>query len=521
MPAKISRNRKGRLARVAVMMTGLLASWLGTLPFISGIWWQLAAALPGGFFLGRALNKWLAKRRNQFVLEQFKRFLEYLLSKMMAGSTLEKAFIDSASDLEPLLGKKSVLLAELRQLERQLAACQPLDRLLVKLALNIHCQEVTGFLRILPRLRQAGGHVGQFVRQHLLMLAEKISLLGEISAETTQRRTEAILLSLMPFLMTGFLLKSTTYYSYSFAENNTISVVGLALAYAMAMAAAIMTLMSLSRDQSVPGNLRLAHSARYSKFLRIPGRIMIMLYRRCLPELYGMRLLQLLGDQAEACGQSRDDGQADFFARKMLFFICGIMLGACLTLAWPGHLSVPLLLPFLLAALQDQQVFSSAKRQQMLFRLEYPMFLNLVSSLLQAGLSLHAAMTISLDSWVQVITGKGQLKYSNVHMELREMARQMQLGIPVDRILEKIAPGCPVPEIQAAFMLMIRYDRMGGQEILNLLQIQSANSWSLYRQTVRKQIELQSVALLVPMVLDLVAVILSAALPALLSFQSF
>jgi hypothetical protein len=116
--------------------------------------------------------------------------------------------------------------------------------------------------------------------------------------------------------------------------------------------------------------------------------------------------------------------------------------------------------------------------------------------------------------------GKSQT-YGILAHDLHMIDRQLQLGMPAGQLLERVCLQLPVPEIQAALLLMARYSRTGGQEILNLLQMQSASCWSVYRQSMRRQIEQQTVLLLVPMMLDLLAVIIIAMLPALLTLSTF
>jgi len=96
----------------------------------------------------------------------------------------------------------------------------------------------------------------------------------------------------------------------------------------------------------------------------------------------------------------------------------------------------------------------------------------------------------------------------------------MLTGCPANQIIEQLAATCPLPEAQAALLLMLRYDRSGGFETLQLLSMQSSACWSLYRSTMRKQMEQQSLRLLLPMTLDLLAVLLTALLPAVLSLNT-
>jgi Flp pilus assembly protein TadB len=522
MPDDEQQKRKTRQQRIFSLVICFMAAWLGTVPYVSRLELQLVIALPGGLLLSGSLRRLLDGHRLLFVQDQFRRLLEHLLTRMTAGATLEKAFIDAPSSLVLLLGKKSALLSSLQHMEKQLSAHQPLNRLLTKLASCLPCHEAAIFLKILPALQKSGGNVSQYIRQQLRMVTEEITLHQEISAETTQRRTEALILALMPFGLTICLQKSSVLYAFG-QDIPGIAVIGMISAYVLAILAAGLTLSALGRRSDPPRlsqcQVTAFHRCRF--LFNFPGRLLGAIYQNLLPENYGIRLKQILYEFISPGDQDSLPFSQPYFEQKALFCLIGLGTGSALLLAFPGQIYWLLILPVLLSIFQDSQIFALVRKKQLQYRLDYPAFINLVTALLQAGLSLHTAMRVCLDSIQQnPADARKKQTLSVMQKDLAEISGQLQLGLPIGWIIEKIASACSVPEIQAALMYLVRYERMGGQEILDLMQMQSAACWSLYRQAMRKQVEQQSLRLLLPMMLDLISVILTAILPAWISLRS-
>ena len=87
--------------------------------------------------------------------------------------------------------------------------------------------------------------------------------------------------------------------------------------------------------------------------------------------------------------------------------------------------------------------------------------------------------------------------------------------------VQHLAERCPLPEIQAALHLMARYEREGGREILDLIHMQAERGRQLYRDAIRGRAEQRSLLLTLPMAIDLMVVMATVVLPAILSMRSF
>ncbi|MDD2213098.1 MAG: hypothetical protein PHR21_00935, partial [Oscillospiraceae bacterium] len=88
-------------------------------------------------------------------------------------------------------------------------------------------------------------------------------------------------------------------------------------------------------------------------------------------------------------------------------------------------------------------------------------------------------------------------------------------GLPAGPELAALAARLSTPTAQSALMLLEQYERMGQPHILSRLSEQASRCWELLRNGMRKGAEQRAALLLIPMMLDLVAVILLAMAPSL------
>jgi len=488
------------------LMAGLAAAWLAVGAFLSSGPLRLALALVFGICLGVVLIRRQSSRQARLAREQFKWFLELIMTRLSSGATLERAIADALPDMEQLLGRTAPFLIQLRTAVRQLEARRPLDELLLDLARTCACPDAARFFQVLPELRRTGSQVASFVRQNLRMATEQLQLRQTVWAETAQRRTEAAFLSLMPFLIAAIFRGSFDDTTSALMAQPT-GLAGMAAACCLAITAAILTAgNSAPRTQKAavwPRSAKTASAGRWAKWLN-------KLYLNGLPAAYSARLLLVLAGLRQRFGVDT----ASFWRRKLrllgLSLLPGLIACAAMPAAWP---LIPIL-PVLASVLQDQQLLSAERKIQDDDRLHVPLLLNLLSALLNAGLSLHRSLQIACVS-LQPETSAA----AGLFCDLERAGSQLQAGQPVRSVLNGLLAVCPIPEAQAALLLLLRYESAGSPDILQLLDLHASSCWTLHRNAARKKLEQQNLKLMIPMTLDLAAVLLTALLPAVLSLQ--
>lgn len=497
-------------------------AWAGSGVFIESMLYRTILSLSAAFFLFFAFRKVTRNRQIHLLREQFRWFLELLLTRLSSGTTLEKAISQTVPGMDRMLGRKSIFLQTLHRIDNQIQAHRPLKTTLPAAASQLRCLEARTFFQLLPELNQAGCAIKPFVHQQFQMISEQLSLEQDLHAEATQRRIEAICLTVMPFAIT--LLLSSSYDSASVESISLpFSQIAESILYVLSMSAIGITAMLLSTtaDQhryvgSIPYPLR-----KPKAFKRTLSRFLHRLYRDRLPESYGSRVLQILhdSDQNHADNVSPEMTTLSFFNQKINFLSMGLLIVFVVIITEPRVWFISFLIP-IIAYLHDQKLFQQERVRLDAYRLTYPVFLNLLTAFLESGLSPHRSFNIA----VTHLFPPNQEKKGGIAVlqgEMTRFLRRVQSGQTLENVLNDMITACPLPEAQAALLILLRYSHSGGTEALHLLSLQASACWSLYRVSMKKRLEQQNIRLLFPMMLDLVVVMIAALLPAVTSLNVF
>jgi hypothetical protein len=169
------------------LMAGLAAAWLAVGAFLSSGPLRLALALVFGICLGAVLIRRRGSHQARLAREQFKWFLELIITRLSSGATLERAIGDALPDMEQLLGRTAPFLIQLRAAVRQLEA-RGRSTNCCWIWPGMRLSGCGTFFQVLPELRRTGSQVASFVRQNLRMATEQLQLRQTVWAETAQRR---------------------------------------------------------------------------------------------------------------------------------------------------------------------------------------------------------------------------------------------------------------------------------------------------------------------------------------------
>jgi hypothetical protein len=132
---------------------------------------------------------------------------------------------------------------------------------------------------------------------------------------------------------------------------------------------------------------------------------------------------------------------------------------------------------------------------------------------MESGLTLEIALELSIKAIDNI--SSAQL----IKNDLRRAQKSIKAGATAAQAVKSLADKCPLLEISSALRCAARYDQQGSAELLNLLNMQAAAGWQIYRNGLRRQLEQKSLLLFIPMGLALLNVLAIAVIPALASFQ--
>ncbi|EPR08298.1 type II secretion system F family protein [Ruminiclostridium papyrosolvens] len=160
--------------------------------------------------------------------------------------------------------------------------------------------------------------------------------------------------------------------------------------------------------------------------------------------------------------------------------------------------------------LDDTRLTSRIKKRRLEIQLEFPDFINKLTLLLNAGLTMSKAWEkISLDS----------KKKCAFYKEVEKTVSQLKTGVSESEAFGEFAKRLKTPEISRVMSSIIQNTKKGGNELVLTLKLQSNESWELRKNVVRRLGEEASTKLLFPMMIMFFAIIIIVITPALISMQ--
>ncbi|NLM19143.1 MAG: type II secretion system F family protein [Clostridiaceae bacterium] len=454
------------------------------------------------------LTKFVTGRKASAKIEQYKILLEYLSSRLAAGHTLEITLMEASNRLQEELGRRSVLAKCLKQLNQGMKAQLDLERCLFNLKKQFKCKTGDAFFDVLPYLNHYGGRLDIFVKQTHRTLNAEIQMQKDIQSEQNAQNSEAIILMFLPFLFSLILIRNSSSYADSLSEVKWSRPL-LAIIFLIAHLAICGTLIIFAQN---PANFKekdvfinLSGKKPKSKIMTFTAQL-ILSYA---PAKFGYNLAETV----RILSQNKPHAWLIFLKRKVfLTFSLTLIAGVfCLLKIIPW--SILLLTPLFFWFIQDIDLLQRENKLKQQIRIEYPTFLNSMVVLLRSGISLDRSLRLMIDSYQNSIN-------SQLKSDLAQIKHSLSVGESAYIAVLQITDNLPQEEIASVLQLMARYDRDGGQEILDILDLQANASWQLYRNAMRRRLQTKNMALLLPMATDLFIVIIMAMLPAVASMSN-
>ncbi|MGI6579317.1 MAG: type II secretion system F family protein [Saccharofermentanales bacterium] len=492
-----------------MILPALLFVYLSSLTWIDLQNQSIIILLLATLIICYGLTKLVTGRTAAAKIEQYKILLEYLSSRLAAGHTLEASLLEASNRLQEELGHKSILIKCLKQLNQGMKAQLDLDRCLLNLKNQFKCKTGDAFFDVLPYLNHHGDRLDIFVKQTHRTLNAEIQMQKDIKAEQSAQNSEAIILMFLPFLFSLVLINNSSSYAGSLAEVKWSRPL-LAVIFLIAHTAICWTLIILAQNP--------AHFKRKDIFISLSGKkpkSKIILFTAQFVLSYApAKLGYNLADTVRILSQNKPHAWQIYIKRKLFLTFVFTLIASVFCLLKIISWSFLLIIPLFFWLIQDFDILQRENKLKQQIRIEYPNFLNSMVVLLRSGISLDRSLRLMIDSYQNNIT-------SQLKSDLAQIKHALSVGESASAAVLQITENLPQEEIVSVLQLMARYDRDGGQEILEILDLQANASWQLYRNAMRRRLQIKNMGLLLPMATDLFIVIIMAMLPAVASMSNF
>lgn len=162
-------------------------------------WWAWLGTIPLTVFFFRWKRKTLILEQKKQLNYQFKDALAAFSVSLQAGYSVENAVRACRKDMERLFGRKTDIVQELIYMENQIAVSVPVEELFLELGKRSGVEDIENFAAVFHTAKRTGGDMEKIVRKTAVMLGDKIDVKKEIEATLAAKKSEQMIMSLMPF----------------------------------------------------------------------------------------------------------------------------------------------------------------------------------------------------------------------------------------------------------------------------------------------------------------------------------
>ena len=160
--------------------------------------WVLVFMVPvSGMYL-KWKKKQLIRERKRKLNYQFRDALNSMSVAVQAGYSVENAVSSCVRDLEQLYSKDEDIVAEFRYIETQHKVSVHVEDLFLDLGQRCRVEDIENFASILYTAKRSGGDLGNVLQKVARMLGDKIDVKKEIEATLAAKKSEQMIMSLMP-----------------------------------------------------------------------------------------------------------------------------------------------------------------------------------------------------------------------------------------------------------------------------------------------------------------------------------
>jgi Flp pilus assembly protein TadB len=428
--------------------------------------------------------------------------LQVLTTSVSSGYSIEKSLLLIRPVIEKTFGKRSMLLKPLINLENNLKLHVSLEDALNIFAEQIAFPETVPVFHALAISGEVGNNSLSILRSSCQMLAELNAVQGEIAASNAGKNAEAAILCAMPFGVT-FALNYMSREYLDMARNTRTGSVLLALAFGIFTIACAMLLKFMSHEHG-----RKAYKSELATNITSGNKAMATPLTNLVKKLFPASFITARHELFNELSVNPDYTYEQYLKKQLITGMVFFILAAAILINLGKNPLFAFLFTAAILILGGYEIRSDVERKREDLMSDIPLFLCLISTLLESGMQLPKAISIC---------SKAFDENKSLSLEIKNLRAMVLSGIPASDAVEKFSLRIQIPEAQAALLLIARYGRLGTAEVLNMLNLQAQACWNLCRNASRKRQEREALGMIIPMTLDFISVLMVAMTPAIIS----
>ena len=469
--------------------------------FISSETVRLILAVALSIFPWKEAMKKIYSKNYRHMRTQLLVLLQVLTTSVSSGYSIEKSLLLIRPVIERTFGRRSMLLKPLINLENNLKLHVSLEESLNTFAKQIAFPETVPVFHALAISGEIGNNSLSILRSSCQMLSELNAVQGEIAASNAGKNAEAAILCAMPFGVT-FALNYMSREYLDMARNTRTGSFLLALAFGVCTIACAMLLKFMSHEHG-----RKAYKSELAVNLT-SGKAYSTPLTKLVKKIFPASFITARHELFNELSVNPDYTYEQYLKKQLLTGTVFLALSASILITLGKNPLFALFLTAALLLLGGFEIRSDVERKREDLMSDIPLFLCLISTLLESGMQLPKAISICAKAFDE---------NKSLSLEIKNLRAMILSGIPASDAIEKFSLRIQIPEAQAALLLVARFGRLGTSEVLNMLNLQSQACWNLCRNASRKRQEREALGMIIPMTLDFISVLMVAMTPAIIS----
>ncbi len=464
---------------------------------------KLLFSVAAGVLLAPVLTRLLEAFEVRRARRHFQQFLQNMASRLNGGQAFRFSLEGCLSQMQEQAGGTRFA-SQLRLVRKAIDLQAPYRDLIPLLREAFACPEAPPFFALLMHPEKLGDKLSILFRYYEQNIRESQNQRESQEAEQARSLTESLSLAVMPILMLWFLTRTASDYM-TLAYVSTGGRVMLGLAFLLFLLSCFFLYRIFLPGQEKPLK---AYSMKKQTHKQ-PQRIRLR-YTRLTPaflqERHKEAILVLLPLQAEA---TELDFQSKLLRDHFRFLVYGIVFMALgLRLTDPSWFL--LVLPLLLLIYPDYRLINDASEWRFRVQKVLPDLFTYLLICLRSGHGVGRSFQMAESSFAssQVLA-----------VEVKGINQQLVNRKPLQEILDDFIRRLGLPEASMFVRLLAQYGAGGDSTDLELMELQVQQLRHVLKEKKRKKEARQANRYLLPMVLDLVAVMLISLAPVIPSFQ--
>ncbi len=139
--------------------------------------------------------------RDREFRKEYRELLNSLSSSVSGGASIENAFLMAEKELKEIFGDESCIVPSVHKVNMAVRLRTPVEKAFFEFADEEPYREVREFANVFSFAKRLGGGYTEDIKRSAAEIGERLELVDEIEAMTSEKRFELKIMSVMPALI--------------------------------------------------------------------------------------------------------------------------------------------------------------------------------------------------------------------------------------------------------------------------------------------------------------------------------